>query len=72
VDVMMGSDLVARERIAQLTREADAERLARPLVEARRRARRERFRARVGAIQLAFAKRRRRDAETIAEPIAGA
>lgn len=65
---MMGSDLVARERISQLMREADAERLARPLVEARRRARRERLRARIGAIQLAFARRRRR----AVEPAAGA
>jgi hypothetical protein len=67
---MMGNDLVARERIAQLRREADAERLARPLVEARRRARRERMRARIGAIQLAFA-RRRRSAEEI-QPVPGA
>jgi hypothetical protein len=67
---MMGSDLVAKERVAQLMREADAERLARPLVEARRRARRDRMRARIGALQLAFARRRRRDG--VVQPVPGA
>jgi hypothetical protein len=62
---MMGGDLVARERIAQLMREADAERLARPLVEARRRARRERMRTRIDALKLAFARRRSRGVEPV-------
>jgi hypothetical protein len=65
---MMGSDLVARERISQLMREADAERLARPIVEARRHARRERIRARSRAILLAFARRRKGEA---VQPVAG-
>jgi hypothetical protein len=67
---MMGSDLVARERIAQMMREADAERLARPLVEARRHARRERMRGRIGALKLAFARRRRRGGAV--QPVQGA
>jgi hypothetical protein len=66
---MMGSDLVARERIAQLMREADAERVARPIAEARRRARRERMRARVSAILFAFARRRK---EKAVQPVPGA
>jgi hypothetical protein len=64
---MMGNDLVARERISQLMREAESERLARPLVEARRRARRERFSARADAIRAAFSRRRSRSAEPIVQ-----
>ena len=64
---MMGSDLVARQRISQLMSEAEAERLARPLVEARRRARRERLSARAAAIRAAFARRRSRSAEPVVE-----
>jgi hypothetical protein len=64
---MMGSDFVARQRISQLMSEADAERLARPLVEARRRARRKSLSARGAAIRAAFSRRRRRLAEPVVE-----
>jgi hypothetical protein len=69
---MMGNDLVARERISQLMREADAERLAKPIVEARRRARRERMRARISALQLAFARRKRRATGDAVQPVPSA
>jgi hypothetical protein len=64
---MMGSDMVARERIAQLMREAEADRLARPLVEARRAARRERVRSSLNGIGAVFARRRQRTAEPVVE-----
>lgn len=64
---MMGSDMVARERIAQLMREAEADRIARPLVEARRAARRERVRSSLNGIGAVFARRRQRTAEPVAE-----
>jgi hypothetical protein len=64
---MMGSDLVAQQRISRLMSEAEAERLARPLVEARRRARRERRSARAAAIRAAFSGRRGRSAEPLVE-----
>jgi hypothetical protein len=64
---MMGSDMVAKERIAQLMREAEADRIARPLVEARRAARRERFRTSLSAIGAVFARRRHRTAEPLIE-----
>jgi hypothetical protein len=64
---MMGSDMVARERIAQLMREANAERIARPLVEARKAARRERFRTSLNGIGAVFARRRHRTVQPIAE-----
>jgi hypothetical protein len=64
---MMGSDLVARQRISELMSDAEAERLARPLIEARRRARRERFSARAAAIRAAFSRRRSRSAERLVE-----
>lgn len=56
---MLGSDMVAKERIAQLMREAEAERLAKPLVEAWRAARRERVSTRMSAVRTAFTRRRR-------------
>jgi hypothetical protein len=46
---------------------AVAERLARPLVEARRRARRERLSARAAALRAAFSRRRSRSAESVVE-----
>ena len=64
---MMGSDMVARERIAQLMREAEVERIARPLVEARRAARRERVRSSLNGIGAVFARRRQRTAEPVVE-----
>ena len=64
---MMGSDIVARERIAQFMREAEADRIAKPLVEARRAARRERFRTRLSGIGAVFARRRQRAAEPVIE-----
>ena len=64
---MMGSDLVARQRISQLLSEAEAERMARPLVEARRRARRERLSARAAAIRAAFYRGSSRSAEPVVE-----
>lgn len=64
---MMGSDMVARERIAQLMREAEADRIARPLVEARRAARRERVRSSLNGIGAVFARRRQRTAEPVVE-----
>ena len=64
---MMGSDMVARERIAQLMREADAERIARPLVEARKAARRERVRSSLNGIVAVFARRRQRTVEPVIE-----
>jgi hypothetical protein len=64
---MMGSDMVARERIAQLMREAEADRIARPLVKARRAARRERFRTGLSGIGAVFARRRQRTAEPVIE-----
>jgi hypothetical protein len=64
---MMGSDMVARERIAQLMREANAERIARPLVEARKAARRERMRTSLNGIGAVFARRRHRTVQPIAE-----
>jgi hypothetical protein len=64
---MMGNDLVARERISRLMREAEAERLARPLVEARSRARRERIGAHVLAIRAAFSKRKAAAVEPVIE-----
>jgi hypothetical protein len=64
---MMGSDLVARQRISQLISEAEAERLARPLVEARRRARRERLSARAAVIRAAFFRGRSRSAQPIVD-----
>jgi hypothetical protein len=69
---MMGNDLVVRERISQLMREAESERLAKPLVEARRRARRERMRARISAVQLAFARRRHRATADVVQPVPSA
>lgn len=56
---MMGSDMIAKERVAQLIREAEADRISKPLVEARRAARRARFHVRLSAIRFAFARRRR-------------
>jgi hypothetical protein len=64
---MMGSDLVARERIAQLMREAEAERIAKPLLEARKAARRERVRISLRGIGAVFARRRQRTVQPIAE-----
>jgi hypothetical protein len=64
---MMGSDMVARERIAQLMREAEAERIAKPLVEARKAARRERVRRSLSGIGAVFARRRQRTAEPVIE-----
>jgi hypothetical protein len=64
---MMGSDMVARERIAQLMREAVADRLARPLVKARRAARRERVRSTLNGIGAVFARRRQRTTEPVVE-----
>ena len=64
---MTGSDMVARERIAQLMREAEADRIARPLVKARRAARRERFRTGLSGIGAVFARRRQRTAEPVIE-----
>lgn len=64
---MMGSDMVARERIAQLMREAEADRIARPLVEARRAARRERIRNGLSGIGAVFARRRQRTIEPAIE-----
>jgi hypothetical protein len=64
---MMGSDMVARERIAQLMREAEADRIARPLVEARKAARRERVRSSLNGIGAVFARRRQRTAEPVVE-----
>ena len=64
---MMGSDMVARERIAQLMREAEAERIARPLVEARRAARRERVRSSLNGIGAVFSRRRQRTVEPVVE-----
>lgn len=64
---MMGSDMVARERIAQLMREAEADRIARPLVEARRAARRERVRSSLNGIGAVFARRRQRTAEPVVD-----
>jgi len=64
---MMGSDMVARERIAQLMREAEAERIARPLVEARKAARRERFRTSMSGIAAVFARRRQRTVQPVIE-----
>ncbi len=64
---MMGSDMVARERIAQLMREAEVERIARPLVEARKAARRERFRTSLNGIGAVFARRRQPAAEPVIE-----
>lgn len=64
---MMGSDMVARERIAQFMREAEADRIARPLVKARRAARRERFRASLSGIGAVFARRRQRTTEPVIE-----
>jgi hypothetical protein len=55
---MMASDLIAKERIAQLMREAEAERLARPLIEARKADRRKRIRIRLSGLQMAFSSRR--------------
>jgi hypothetical protein len=57
---MMGSDMVARERIAQLMREAQADRLSKPIAQARRAARHERVRSRLSAIGAVFARGRRR------------
>lgn len=56
---MMGSDMVAKERIAQLMREAQADRLSKPIAEARRAARHERVSNRLSAIGAIFARRRR-------------
>jgi hypothetical protein len=56
---MMGSDMVAKERIAQLMREAEADRLSKPIAEARRAARHERVSSRLSAIGAVFARRRR-------------
>jgi hypothetical protein len=56
---MMGSDMVAKERIAQLMREAQADRLSKPIAEARRAARHERVSSRLSAIGAVFARRRR-------------
>jgi hypothetical protein len=64
---MMGSDMVAKERIAQLMREAEADRMARPLVQARRAARRERIRTSVSGIGAVFARRRQRRVEPAIE-----
>jgi hypothetical protein len=47
---MIGFEGLATERVGRLLREAQAERLARPLVEARRAARRRRIRAWIGAL----------------------
>ncbi|MGZ8629019.1 MAG: hypothetical protein ACXWYN_09900 [Actinomycetota bacterium] len=59
--------MVARERIAQLMREAEADRIARPLVEARRAARRERVRSSLNGIGAVFARRRQRTAEPVVD-----
>jgi hypothetical protein len=64
---MMGSDMVAKERIAQLMREAEADRMARPLVQARRAARRERIRTSVSGIGALLARRRQRRVEPAIE-----
>jgi hypothetical protein len=64
---MMGSDMVARERIAQLMREADADRIARPLVEARKAERRERVRTSLNGIGAIFARRRQRTVQPVIE-----
>ena len=64
---MMGSDMVSRERIAQLMREAEAERIAKPLVEARKAARRERFRTGVSGIGAVFARRHHRTVQPVVE-----
>lgn len=64
---MMGSDLVARERIAQLMREAEAERIAKPLVEARKAARRERVRTSMNGIGVIFSRRRQRTVQPVVQ-----
>jgi hypothetical protein len=64
---MNGSDMVARERIAQLMREAEAERMAKPLVDARKAARRERVRTSLRGIGAVFARRRHHTAEPVVE-----
>jgi hypothetical protein len=64
---MMGSDLVARERIAQLMREAEAERIAKPLVEARKAARRERVRTSMNGIGAIFSRRRQRTVQPVVQ-----
>jgi hypothetical protein len=57
---MMGSDMIAKERIAQLMREAQADRLSKPLAKARRAARHERVSSRLSAIGAVFARRTRK------------
>jgi hypothetical protein len=64
---MMGSDMVARERIAQLMREANSERIAKPLVEARKAERRERVRSSLNGIGAVFARRRQRTVQPVIE-----
>jgi hypothetical protein len=56
---MMGSDMVAKERIAQFMREAQADRLSKPIAEARKAARHERISNRLSAIGAVFTRRRR-------------
>jgi hypothetical protein len=56
---MMGSDMVAKERISQLMREAQADRLSKPIAQARRAARHERVRSRLSAVWAVLARRER-------------
>ena len=63
---MLGSDVMAKERNADRVREAEAERMSRPLVEFRTDRRRGRVRTAVAAVRAAVTPERRQAVHPVA------